>query len=135
MADQTLPSPPFVQVNGIQNLRDAGGYAIESQPGKIVKPGVIFRASEPSKVTPEGIATLRQLGITDVYDLRSQQEIERDGRQGYGRQVKEWEGATRHFTPVFLSEDYSPEAIALRFKNYAHETSEVSGWPDIVWAW
>jgi hypothetical protein len=77
------------------------------------------------KVTDQGIAKLQELKITDVYDLRSPQEMEKDARDGHGRQAKEWEGAKRIFAPVFLDVDYSPEALALRFKNYADNSSQV----------
>ncbi|KAI1865169.1 hypothetical protein JX265_008216 [Neoarthrinium moseri] len=134
MADPNLPSPPFVYVQGLPNFRDIGGYPVASQPGKIVRHGVVFRSSEPSKVTDDGVAQLQALSIADVYDLRSRQEIERDAAQGHGRQAKEWAGARRIFAPVFLDEDYSPEAIALRFKNYADESSKgfVQAYQDIL---
>ena len=32
--------------------------------------------------------------------------------------MKEWEGCERVFVPVFADLDYSPEALALRFKQY-----------------
>ncbi|ETS84798.1 hypothetical protein PFICI_02823 [Pestalotiopsis fici W106-1] len=133
-ADPGIPSPPFISVEGIANFRDIGGYPIAAQPGKVVRQGIVFRSSEPSKVTDAGIAKLQALRITDVYDLRSRQEIDRDARNGHGRQPKEWDGATRIFAPVFLDDDYSPEAIALRFKNYADKTSEgfVQAYQDIL---
>jgi hypothetical protein len=124
--EPSLPSPPFISVGGLPNFRDIGRYPVASQPGKVVRAGVVFRSSEPSKVTDQGIAVLQALKIADVYDLRSRQELEKDARHGNGRQPKEWDGAKRVFAPVFLSEDYSPEAIALRFRNYAANTSEVS---------
>lgn len=76
-------------------------------------------------VTDQGIKIMTEdLGIAQVYDLRSQTEIDRDRAQ-HGRQVREWEGAERVFVPVFGSEDYSPEAIALRFSNFSREGSAV----------
>lgn len=121
-----LPCPPFIIVPGLPNFRDAGGYPLEDAPTKIIRKGIIFRASEPSKVTEEGIATMTDtLGIKYVYDLRSQTEIDRDASNG-GRQVKEWAGSERVFAPVFSHEDYSPEAIAKRFSAFASEGAEVS---------
>lgn len=114
----TLPTPPFVDIPGLANFRDLGGYPIASQPGKVVRRDVVFRSAEPSKTTEEGIDRLKQLGITLVYDLRSQKEFERGVERGLNNPVKEWEGAKRIFAPVFRHEDYSPEAIALRLKNY-----------------
>ena len=120
-----LPSPPFVHIPGLKNFRDLGGYPVAGQPGKIIKRNVVFRASEPSKITDEGIAKLNDLGITHVYDLRSEVEIKRDA-ETFARPVKEWDGATRVFVPVFLEKDYSPEAIALRYTGYSDEGPEVS---------
>lgn len=114
----TLPSPPFIEISGLPNFRDVGGYPIASQPGKVVRRGVVFRSAEPSRTTDEGVDKLKQLGITHVYDLRSLQEFERGNKHGLNRPIKEWEGARRVFAPVFRHEDYSPEAVALRFRNY-----------------
>ncbi|ROV94931.1 hypothetical protein VSDG_07130 [Cytospora chrysosperma] len=124
-SDTPLPSPPFIDIPGLRNFRDCGGYPVASADGrKVIRSGIVFRSSEPSMVTDEGISILRdQLSITHVYDLRSQTEIERDTRNG-GRHVKEWDGAKRIFVPVFLHEDCSPEAIALRYANFSSESSE-----------
>jgi hypothetical protein len=122
------PMPPFAGVEGLPNFRDIGGYPISGQSGKAVKRDVIFRASEPSQLTGNGIAALRQLGISHVYDLRSLIEIDRSITHEGGR-IVEFEGSERVFVPVFLGEDYSPEAIALRYKNFASQGSEVSAPP------
>lgn len=129
-----LPHPPFIHVDGLPNFRDAGGYPVASTgaaPGqpqrqRMVRKGVIYRASEPSKLSSRGEARLRELGIREVYDLRSAVDIERGIREGHGWAVREWQGARRHFVPVFLDQDYSPEAVALRVQNYAGEAAAVS---------
>ncbi|KXJ92579.1 tyrosine phosphatase [Microdochium bolleyi] len=116
-ATPSLPQPPFISVPGVDNFRDIGGYPIASSPGKVVRRGVLFRAAEPSQVTPQGIEVMsKTLGIRHVYDLRSVREFEKEGNV---RPPKEWEGAERIFAPVFLDQDYSPEAVALRFQSYA----------------
>jgi protein tyrosine/serine phosphatase len=76
-------------------------------------------------VTKDGIATMQKLGITHIYDLRSNNEIERAEAAGRGG-VVEWEGCERVFVPVFLDQDYSPEKLAVRYKNYAADEPEVS---------
>ncbi|KAG9244984.1 tyrosine phosphatase family-domain-containing protein [Calycina marina] len=111
-----LPSPPFIEVNGIHNFRDLGGYPVASS-GKSVKRGIIFRCAEPTLVTSDGISTMQSLGITHCYDLRSSTEIQRNIDAGRGG-VKEWEGCERVFVPVFRDQDYSPEKLAVRFKDY-----------------
>ncbi|KAK3372044.1 tyrosine phosphatase [Podospora didyma] len=115
-----LPSPPFIHAPGLDNLRDAGGYAVSGSPGKIIRRGVLFRGADPSKLTEEGVAVVsNQLGITHIFDLRSTLELERDGASAVG---KPWPGATRSFLPVFLDRDYSPEALVERFMNYSYGT-------------
>lgn len=120
-----LPRPPFHHIPGLPNFRDLGGYEISHQPSSAVRRGIVFRSSEPSQLTDEGIARLHHLDVRHVYDLRSVDEIERGAlsASGLGR-VREWRGAQRSFVPIFLNQDYSPEAVALRFRNYASEGTE-----------
>jgi hypothetical protein len=117
-----LPSPPFVSVPGIHNFRDLGGYTVS--PGFSVRRKVIYRCGEPSKVTQDGIEMLKSLGITHMYDLRSKVEIDGNKGAGWGS-IREWDGCERVFAPVFIDQDYSPENLAIRFKDYASEGTEV----------
>ncbi|KAH8590748.1 protein-tyrosine phosphatase-like protein [Bisporella sp. PMI_857] len=111
-------SPPFISIDGIPNFRDLGGYPLATSNSHSVRTGIIYRCGEPTAVTENGIATLKKLGITHFYDLRSLNEIEKNIAAGRGG-VKEWEGCERVFVPVFQDRDYSPEALAIRFKDYA----------------
>jgi protein tyrosine/serine phosphatase len=121
----SLTSPPWVAVAGIQNFRDLGGYSISSSPSThSIRRGVVYRCGEPTKVTDDGVSTLQSLGIKHVYDLRSKNEIENNKKAGFGG-IKEWNGCERVFAPVFLEQDYSPENIAIRFKDYASDGTEV----------
>ena len=120
-----LPSPPFIAVDGIPNFRDLGGYAISASPNHSVRTRTIYRSGEPSRVTKNGILTMQNLGITHVYDLRSNVEIERAVAAGRGG-VVEWEGCERVFVPIFPDTDYGPERMALAYKNYAADGTEVT---------
>ncbi|CAJ2503605.1 Uu.00g109990.m01.CDS01 [Anthostomella pinea] len=144
-ADVPLPSPPFLSIPGLPNFRDAGGYPISPSTNttgttgkpQIIRRNTIFRASEPSKLTPAGVTALQDLGIAKVYDLRSAVEIARGGAGGdenQGFAVREWEGAERVFVPVFLDLDYSPEMLALRYRNYTVERDEgfIQAYADIL---
>ncbi|KAI0838080.1 tyrosine phosphatase family-domain-containing protein [Hypoxylon sp. FL0890] len=141
MAENELPSPPFHPIPGLPNFRDIGGYPVGGSPQdgsnarhKVVRRGLIYRSSEPSKVTEDGVSKLKSLGIEKVYDLRSAVEIEAGQRDGFGWKVKEIDGARREFVPVFLDQDYSPEALALRYKNYSSESAEgfIAAYHDIL---
>ncbi|KAG7291498.1 hypothetical protein NEMBOFW57_001517 [Staphylotrichum longicolle] len=109
----TPPSPPFVHVAGADNFRDAGGYALDGQPGKAIRRGVVFRSAHLTDLEDDGVATLQRLGVTHVFDLRSFPEIDKEGRS------RAWEGATSQLLPVFLGKDYRPEALAVRFRHYS----------------
>ncbi|KAM3066559.1 hypothetical protein ACMFMG_002273 [Clarireedia jacksonii] len=115
-------APPFITVGGIPNFRDLGGYPTSSASHSI-RQKVVYRCAEPQKVTKDGIATMQELGITHIYDLRSQNEIERNEKAGRGG-IVEWEGCQRVFAPVFPAQDYSPERLAIRYRDYASAGTE-----------
>ncbi|KAI2464756.1 protein-tyrosine phosphatase-like protein [Annulohypoxylon bovei var. microspora] len=145
---EELPSPPFHAIPGLPNFRDIGGYPVgslgltlgsslpqDSSKTKAVRRGLVYRSSEPSKVTEDGVSKLQSLGIGKVFDLRSAVEIKRGFHgDGNGWKVKEWDGARREFVPVFLDQDFSPEALALRYKNYVSESAQgfVAAYGDIL---
>lgn len=54
----------------ITNFRDAGGHS----SGEFA-PGVVFRSSELDRVSRDSLEELPALGITDVFDLRTAQEV------------------------------------------------------------
>lgn len=111
--------PPFHSIPGLANFRDLGNCPVNSHPGRVIKPGLIYRSAEPSRITDEGISALQALNITHVYDLRSNVEIKR-----HATAIREWPQSQRVFVPIFQDEDYSPEAIAIRYQNYSSEGSE-----------
>lgn len=110
----SLPSPPFIPIDGIHNFRCIGKYPT-SNPTSITRSDLLFRSAEPSHVTPSGIEALKALKITTIFDLRSLPEIK---RMKAHTPIVEIEGIERVFVPVFRDRDYSPEAIALRYKDY-----------------
>jgi protein-tyrosine phosphatase len=60
------------ELSGAWNFRD-----VAEETG--VRPGRFFRSSELSRLDDAGREVFRQLGITDVADLRSAREVERHG--------------------------------------------------------
>lgn len=61
MATQDLPTPPFVEVQGIANFRDIGGIAARDNT---VKKGLVYRSADPTKATDEGLKRMsEELGM------------------------------------------------------------------------
>jgi hypothetical protein len=84
--------PPFIYTPSLANLRDVGGLPV---PGDkmVVRRGVLYRAADPSFVTGDELAFLNgELGITHIYDLRSEPEFERQGDA-----LIEWEARIKAF--------------------------------------
>ncbi|OBH12188.1 tyrosine-protein phosphatase [Mycobacterium sp. E1747] len=61
------------ELSGAWNFRDVA----DETPG--LRPGRLFRSGELSRLDDAGRATLRELGITDVADLRAAREVARRG--------------------------------------------------------
>lgn len=133
----TLP-PPFVNIAGIANFRDIGGYGTSDKHS--IRRNLVYRAADPSKVQPDGLAKLKELGVRKVFDLRSVPEIQKQGPEWQGVEVETSVFTTRSedssepvpegeieriWCPVFRNQDYGPEQVALRFRNYARSGSEV----------
>ncbi|KAL1842817.1 hypothetical protein VTJ49DRAFT_4146 [Mycothermus thermophilus] len=114
----SLPSPPFLHIPGLVNLRDAGGYPVDDTSRAVVRRGVLYRSADLTALGDEGRAELSKLGIARVFDLRSVVELSKAG-EPVPPPADVWPGATRLFVPVFLEKDYSPEALATRFRSYS----------------
>jgi protein-tyrosine phosphatase len=61
-----------VELSGAWNFRD-----VAEQTG--IRPGLLYRSSELSRLDDSGRATLSALGIADIVDLRSHREVQRRG--------------------------------------------------------
>jgi hypothetical protein len=121
----SLPSPPFVSMGGIANFRDLGGYPIEGNPNQSVRRNYIFRCAEPTKATEEDIQKIKAQGITHIYDLRSNPEINKLQISGAAGTVTNWPGVERVYSPVFPEESYDPVSLALRHADYHEGNVEV----------
>jgi protein-tyrosine phosphatase len=61
------------ELSGAWNFRDVADSTAALRPGRL------FRSGELSRLDDDGRETLRQLGITDVADLRASREVARRG--------------------------------------------------------
>ncbi|KAI3616495.1 protein tyrosine serine phosphatase [Moniliophthora roreri] len=114
-----LSRPPFVTVEGVINVRDLGGYRSTSFVNKTTKRRLLYRSAELASVTEKGKKQLKELGISKVFDLRSDTEIEK-----YNSPLPSIDGVEIVRTPVFKKEDYSPEMMAKRYQLYASGKTE-----------
>lgn len=120
VAPKNLPSPPFILLQGIPNLRDIGGYPLlhPTTAARSVRRGLVYRSADTSAAPhfPNTCTELKStLHVTTVYDLRSTAEVER-GTFGPPLAV---DGIERIHAPT-NKEDMSPEAISLRYRDYSH---------------
>lgn len=58
----------------IPNFRDAGGLATAS--GRPMRRGVVYRSAQLFGLSPEQQGKLVALGVTEVYDLRTREEVD-----------------------------------------------------------
>ncbi len=61
------------------NCRARGIFATWQTATGVVRPGRLFRSGELSELGDDGRAELRRSGVTDVADLRSRREVQRNG--------------------------------------------------------
>lgn len=152
-----LPTPPFYSIPNINNLRDAALFPLTTTTttttsgNSIIRPGVLFRSAEVSKLSLSGWSTLHNdLGISHVFDLRSKPEVEKGWEGHLGKneageggdvsrkpswmQDMEAAGVKRVFVPVFEEADYSPERLAERYVKYMDEdvAGFVAAYEDIL---
>ncbi|KAH7361122.1 tyrosine phosphatase family-domain-containing protein [Pyrenochaeta sp. MPI-SDFR-AT-0127] len=133
----SLPQPPFYSIANINNLRDAALYPLATSSGARIRPGVLFRSAEVSKLDLSGWQAVHSVGVAHVFDLRSKPEVDKgwagivgngvngdDVRPGW-IEAMEQAGVQRTWTPVFAEADYSPERLAERYVKYMDE--EVKG--------
>ena len=61
-----------LDLEGGVNFRDLGGY--KTSDGRHVRWRTLFRSGDPSKLTPNDLATLDKLGVETVCDFRTSEE-------------------------------------------------------------
>lgn len=116
-------SSPFILVDGVPNVRDVGGHTCHPPTNAkkspitewYIRSGLLFRAAQPSQITPLGVETLtKSLHVQAVFDFRSKQEIELLVARSPDSLLDIPE-TTRYAVPVFPKKDSSPGALAKRY--------------------
>ena len=126
------------ELSGAWNFRDVAEETA-------IRPGLLYRSSQLSQLSDAGRAVFRRLGITDVADLRSHQEVQ---RQGTG-QVPD--GVAVHLLPFHpdsgstqdaphentfqrvMSESVEGEDVATAARRYRPPMSSRSTLPACMW--
>ncbi len=85
------------ELSGAWNFRDVAQETA-------IRPGLLYRSSQLSRLSDDGRAAFRRLGITDVADLRSHQEVQ---RQGSGLVP---DGVAVHLLPFHADNDADQDA-------------------------
>ena len=92
------PPTPFINVDGVYNFRDIAPHSSDLA----LRTGFIFRSAQPYSATATGIEQMRALGITTIFDLRADAEIE---ETAHLMPLREIEGLNRVSAPVFESSE------------------------------
>ncbi|KAI7902353.1 tyrosine phosphatase family-domain-containing protein [Cokeromyces recurvatus] len=103
--------PRWIDVPGVKNFRDIGGWPVKDGNGYI-KERIVFRCGHLVDITTMGIKVLKRLNVSAVFDFRSDPEVERQGV------MPDIEGITHYPSAMFTKADYSPQALATRWKGY-----------------
>ncbi|MFE3541904.1 tyrosine-protein phosphatase [Nocardia sp. NPDC059177] len=94
------PSADQFAISGTFNFRDVGG--LRTVDGATTRPGILLRSAQLSGLDERGLATLRELRVTDVHDLRGRAEIDHIGHDTLP------DGVRLHITPFDSRMDDAP---------------------------
>lgn len=100
----TQVEPPFLQIEGGSNFRDAGGY--RTADGQVVRKGRFYRSASMANLTPRGMAQMQALHIGSIIDLRSTEERRRDSNNwlamsGQGYWARDYGMGSMNFAGMF----------------------------------
>ncbi|MGY4719118.1 tyrosine-protein phosphatase [Naumannella huperziae] len=84
---------PWLRFDSLVNARDLGGTP--TADGGRIRDGVLLRSDNLQELTEADLAQLRELGLTDVLDLRSNYEV---AQEGPGPITREPDVTVRRFT-------------------------------------
>ena len=113
----TLAATRLLPLAGGRNFRDLGGY--ETEDGRTVKWGAVFRSGVMNRLTEEDYAYLSSLGIGSVYDLRTSQERTAERTNWVAGEIEyvtfadpEGDQDSNPLAQVFRDPNVTPELVA-----------------------
>ncbi|RCH91440.1 hypothetical protein CU098_003812, partial [Rhizopus stolonifer] len=74
----SLVIPRWIDVEGVRNFRDIGGWPLKDGSGYI-RERTVFRSGHLAQVSTQGRLRLNELNIKAIFDFRLDHEITRDG--------------------------------------------------------
>ena len=102
----------FLSTSAIHNLRDYGGYAVAG--GGKVKTGLLFRSGHHAEAGEDDLATVTDLNLKHVIDLRGESERERHTCRrpaGFSAEVIYFEGETAGLAPHLEAAEGNVDAV------------------------
>ena len=115
---QAMATSAFVDVEGVDNFRDLGGYleSIDTHKDVRVRRGVVYRSAHISRITPNGAEQLRNgLKLKRIFDLRSYPELsDSEDMSSYDNLTP---GVERVVLPVFPEQGFSPYDLVERYQD------------------
>ena len=118
------PHKSLINVEAVKNFRDVGGCPVSC--GVFFRRKLVYRSGRLDDLTAQGRVQLQKLGIKKIFDLRSSSEIEQSKKKDgqYECWLASHDGPERIVVPIFRDKDFTPEAMTLRFREYASKGTE-----------
>ena len=92
-----MTTPPFYIIPNLSNFRDPALLPLSTSSGSPIRCGILFRSADVSQLDSSGWLAVRKLGVSQVFDLRSGPELDKNHghniNQGASNEQEEEEGS------------------------------------------
>lgn len=99
----------WIDLEGLDNLRDLGG--MPTKKGQTIVPGRLWRSDNLQTLTRSDVTRLHDMGLSDVIDLRSRYEIDKEGPTPLAKQS--WVTSHWHSLVIEVEGQLSNAAVPL----------------------
>ncbi|KAI8333724.1 tyrosine phosphatase family-domain-containing protein [Chlamydoabsidia padenii] len=103
--------PRWIDVEGVRNFRDLGGWPIKDGTG-YVRERSIFRCAHLGGITEKGIKVIQELNVQAIFDFRSDPEVKRHGS------MPATDGIVVYPSSMFDNDEFEPERLAESLKDF-----------------